>query len=110
MEEMDYSFFVNQRIWFAGEKKPYRVRACDERFSVCTKPMNLLKTVMYTIVDLGRGIRGTENLVFCMGFEDDEDCNDALKRLQSGESEVSRRNFVALDIVRLDAPTLSPVV
>jgi len=36
-----------------------------------------------------------------MGFETDEECNDALDRLQKGESEVSYRNFVVLDIVRV---------
>lgn len=91
-------FKVGQKIKFAKEKRPYTVRACDERFAICTKPFNTQKTVMYTIIDLQRGVRGTEGLVFCMGFENDEACNEALQRLQSGESEVSYRNFIELDI------------
>lgn len=92
-------FSVGAKIKFSSEKKPYTIRACDERFVICTKPFNPKRTVLYTIVDLKEQVRGTENLIFCMGFEDDEDCNEALKRLQSGESEVSHRNRVALDIV-----------
>lgn len=92
---------VGDKIWFAAEKRPYKVMACDERFVVCTKPMNALRTVLYTIIDLQNGIRGTENLIFCLGFEDIEHCNDALKRLQSGGSEVSYRNRIDLDIVKI---------
>lgn len=99
MEKTELKFFVNQRVRFAAYKRPYRVRACDDRFVICTQPFNLKKTVLYTIIDLQQGVRGTENLIFCMGFKSDQDCKDALKRLQNGESEVSRRNMVALDIV-----------
>ncbi len=92
-------FKVGQKIRFSSEKKPYVVRACDERYVICTKPFNPKKTVLYTIIDLKEQIRGTENLIFCMGFESDEDCKEALERLQTGESEVSHRNRVALDVV-----------
>lgn len=44
-------FKRGQKIWFEGEKRPYTVRACDERFAICTKPFNLRKTVLYTIID-----------------------------------------------------------
>ena len=60
---------------------------------------------MYTIIDLMRQIRGTENLVFCMGFEDDEDCKEALQRLQTCESEISHRNNVPLKITRIKVDT-----
>lgn len=93
-------FNKGQKIWFRGEKRPYTVRCCNDRFAICTKPFNLKKTVLYTIVDLIQEIRGTENLVFCMGFESDDNCHDALNRLISGESEVSHRNRVALDIIK----------
>lgn len=86
-----------QRIKFAAETRPYRVRAANERFAVCTKPFNLKGTVLYTIVDLKHGIRGTENLIFCCGFETDEQCREALERLASGDTQVSHRNWVDLD-------------
>lgn len=94
---------VGDKIWFAAEKRPYTVRACDERFIICTKPFNPSHTVQYTIIDLQENIRGTENLIFCMGFESDKDCNKALKRLNdiNHPSEVSHRNRVELDIIKI---------
>lgn len=32
---------VGDKVYFPNEKKPYRVRARDERFIICTKPINL---------------------------------------------------------------------
>jgi len=90
-----------QKIWFKKDVKPYTIRCRNERYLICTKPFNLKKTVIYTIVDLKKGIRGTENLIFCMGFEGDEDCKEALGRLTSEETEVSHRNFVELDITKI---------
>ena len=98
---------VGDKIWFAREKRPYTVKACDERFIICTKPH--FATVMYTIIDLQFDIRGTENLIFCMGFETTELCDEALLRLQTGESEVSYRNRVELDIVKIK-PVTNPKV
>lgn len=89
-------FKIGDKIQFDGERNAYTVRACDSRFLICTKPFNLQKTVLYTIVDLQERIRGTENLVFGMGFETDEDCQEALQRIQSGETEISHRNRVKL--------------
>ena len=88
------------KFWFKGEKRPYTVQASDERFAICTKPFNLKHTVLYTIVDFKENIRGTENLIFCAGFEDKKDCLDALERLQKGKSEISHRNRVPLEITK----------
>jgi hypothetical protein len=74
------------------------VRARSARYIVCTKPFNLKRTVLYTIVDLANRLRGTENLVFGFGQETDEQCLDTLKRLEAGESEISQRNFVRLNV------------
>lgn len=93
------SYKVNDKIFFEGEKKPYKIKACDNRFLICTKPYNLGNTVIYTIVDLQQQIRGTENLMFCHGFETKEQCEEALERLQAGKSEISRSNWVKLNIV-----------
>jgi len=90
------------KIWFAEEKRPYTVRAKSDRFIVCTKPMACLHTVLYTVVDLQENIRGTENLIFGFGAETDEQCREMLERLESGESEITRRNRVPLNITRQD--------
>ena len=102
MAGVTHSFSVGQKVFFAKEKRPYTVQACDERFAICTKPFNLKQTVLYTIIDPERQVRGTENLIFCMGFETTNDCQEALGRLQSGESEVSYRNWCHLDVVRVE--------
>lgn len=84
------------KIRFAEEKQRYTVRAAGPRFAVCTKPFNLRRTVLYTVVYIDEGIRGTENLVFGLGAETDEQCQGMLERLESGETEVSHRNRVPL--------------
>lgn len=99
IEELNNLYKTGDKIKFAEEKRPYKIRACNERFLVCTKPFNPKHTVMYTIVDLKENVRGTESLIFCMGFETDEECKEALERLISGETEVSYRNRIQLNIV-----------
>lgn len=90
------------KIKFRNEKQAYTVRACNSRFVICTKPFNPRRTVIYTIVDLVEKVRGPENLIFCMGFESDQDCRDALARLtdknEVERTEVSHRHRVPLDI------------
>lgn len=92
---------AGQRVWFNGEARPYRVRASNGRFAVCTKPFNLRRTVLYTVVDEDEKVRGTENLVFGLGAETDEQCRAMLVRLVAGETCVSHRNRVPLDVKRV---------
>lgn len=94
-------YFTGQKIKFESERQSYTIRACDDRFLICTKPFNVKKTVLYTIVDLHDKIRGTEGTIFCRGFEQDKQCAEALKRVQSGDSLVSFRNRIALDIRKI---------
>jgi len=101
MNSAKINFKTGQKVYFPDEKRPYKIRACNERFAVCTKPYNPMRTVLYTIIDLKRDVRGRENLIFGMGFETDEQCNEALHRLASGETEVSYRHFVDLDIDKI---------
>lgn len=89
---------VGDKVYVPREKRPYRVRARDERFIICTKPYNPKRTVLYFIVDLKERVRGPDNMVFCSGYESDEDCAERLEELQSGEIEVSWRRHVDLDI------------
>lgn len=103
---------VGSRITFAEERNAYTVRARGERYLVCTKPFAPLRTVLYTVVDLLENVRGTENLIFGMGAETDKDCDAMLRRLEGVAdefsefmpTEVSYRNRVPLNIVRVRAP------
>lgn len=92
------SFFPGDKIKFQEESQQYTIRACDKRFLICTKPFNPKHTVIYTIVDLLNGIRGTENLVFGFGAETDEQCQEMLLRLQTNKSSISHRNQIPLKI------------
>jgi hypothetical protein len=91
-------FKVGEKVKFTSEKRRYTVRAAGARFAVLNKPFNPKNTVLYTVVDLEEGVRGTENLVFGAGAETDEHCVEMLKRLESGQTEVSHRNRVNIDI------------
>lgn len=89
---------VGNKVYVPGEKRPYTVRARDERFIICTKPYNPQHTVLYFIVDLEKRRRGPDNMVFCSGYETDEHCLERLKELQSGTIELSYRRSIPLDI------------
>lgn len=98
---------VGAKIKFAEEKQKYTVRASNVAFAICTKPMNAKKTVLYTIVDWQNNIRGAENLVFGYGAETDEECQEMLERLTQGETQVSSRNQVPLNIEIYDFKYIS---
>jgi len=100
---------VGDKIKFAGDKQRYTVQARDERFLICTRPFNLKATTLYTVVDLKEDVRGAENVVFGLGYETRQQCKEALDRFASGESEVSHRNRVPLDIAEPDPATTSLV-
>jgi hypothetical protein len=89
---------IGDKIYIPDQKKPYRVRARDERYIICTKPYNPKHTVLYFIIDLEDKWRGPDNMIFCSGYETDEDCQERLKELQNGEIEVSQRRGIPLDI------------
>ena len=85
-------------VYVPCEVRPYRVKCRDERYIICTKPYNPQRTVMYFIIDLERQMRGPDNMVFCSGYETQEQCEERLKELQDGRIEVSSRHGIPLDI------------
>ncbi len=97
---------VGTRIWIDDEIKPYRVRARNENFLVCTKPFNPRRTTLYCIIDLINGVRGPENFIFGHGAETDEQCEAMVRRLQNGLSEISSRRMVDLKTTRIEPPAL----
>lgn len=113
---------VGDKIWFAEEVQGYTVRARNNRFIICTKPFNPKRTVLYTIIDLEREVRGPCNMIFGPGFETDEQIEGAMQRLQNhcdnnhigkinlpgipemeyqASMEVTHRNFVPLVIHKI---------
>lgn len=87
---------VGDKVYVPKEKKPYRVKARDDRYIICTKPC--FGTVLYFIVDLKERWRAPDNMVFCFGYETEEQCKERLAELQSGKIELSRRRGIPLDI------------
>lgn len=72
---------VGDRVKFVEERNSYIVQARNNRFLVCNRPFPLRNTVLYTIVDLYKQIRGTENLIFGFGAETQKECEEMLARL-----------------------------
>lgn len=89
---------VGDKVYIPNEKKPYKVRARDDRYIICTKPFNLRHTFWYFIVDLVDKWRAPDNMIFCSGYETDEDCQERLIELQNGKIELSSRRGIPLDI------------
>lgn len=90
---------VGDKVRFIPEKRPYTIKAKSNKFLICTKPFNLKKTVLYTIIDLERIVRGANNQVFNgYDYTVDKDIQECLNDLESGKLEVSHRNCLKLDI------------
>ena len=89
------TFKQGMKIWFDGERNGYTIRACNERYLVCTKPYNLRKdTVIYSMVDLWEGIRGKDGYVFSpYNYYDQEDCDSYLEDITNGKVSVSRHHI-----------------
>ena len=69
---------VGDKVYIPNHKRPFRVRARDDRYIICTKPFNAQHTVIYFIVDLVDKWRAPDNLIFGLGYETDEDCEERL--------------------------------
>lgn len=84
------------KVFIDTEKMPYKVQCRNDRYIICTKPYNPKRTVFYFIVDLLDGVRGTDDRVFCFGYETTDQCKERLKDLESGRIGVSMRNRVTI--------------
>lgn len=92
---------VGDKVYFDNQRQGFTVRARDERFLICVKPFNARHTVLYSIVDLDRGVRGRDNLVFSTGYETQERIDENMDRLRAGQMEVSHRHHVQLRIAKV---------
>jgi len=90
---------IGDKIKFIPEKQKYTIKEKSDRYLICTKPFNLKKTVLYTIVDLKRLVRGTNDRIFnSYDYAVQEDIDECLRDLELEQIEVSHRNCVKLDI------------
>ena len=84
---------VGDKIYIPNETTPYEVQARDERYIICTNSENY-----YFIIDLVEIWRAPDDMVFCSGYETQEDCINRLLELQRGEIGLSVRRVLPLDI------------
>jgi hypothetical protein len=82
---------VGDSVQFAESKRWWRVRATSDRYVILTSPFNLRHTVLYTIIDWERGVRGPDDMVFGFGYETPEQIAENMDRLLAGDMEVSHR-------------------
>jgi hypothetical protein len=89
---------TGDRVRFYSEEDDciYTVQCRSENFIICTAPCPEQQSVWYSIIDLERGVRGTDNMVFGNGYETPEQCASRLEELVAGDMEVSYRNNVPL--------------
>lgn len=122
--EFDHQLAVGDRVRFGPYKRAMTVRAVTTggRFAILTMPFPPKSTVIYTVIDFERGVRGCDDH-YGLGYEDDQQVADALAAFQATEddlpgqrareaeargetswpsvlaAEVSHRKYVPLDIV-----------
>lgn len=97
---------VGDSVQFRESRRWWKVRAVSERFVILTSPFNLRRTVLYSIIDWRRGVRGPDDH-YGVGYETDEEIAEALRRLRlpehaDGWIEVSwRAHSIRVDITRI---------
>lgn len=90
---------IGDKIKFETEKQRYTVKAKSDRFLICTKPFNPKKTCLYTIIDLDRLVRGTNDRIFNpYDYMIQEDIDECMEDLISGKVEATHRNCILLDV------------
>lgn len=100
-KEIEYckSLKMGDKVKFKPERQRYTVKAKSDRFIICTKPFNIQKTCLYTIIDLERLVRGTNDRIFNpYDYMIQEDIEECLRDLESVRVEVTHRNCVMLDV------------
>lgn len=112
------NFVVDAVITFVDEPEtPYTVQAANEKWAVCTRPatqkdfedfefedLNVAsatyESVMYSIVDLEKKVRGPDFWVFGKyDYTQRSGCERCLKELSLGVCQMSRRNSAQFSLI-----------
>ena len=89
---------LGDKIKLGNQKQRFTVKAINNRYAILTKPFNLKHTVIYTIIDFKERKRNRNNLVFNIyDYSKQEDIDQCLKDLESGEVELSYRGIRELE-------------
>lgn len=89
------------KVKWIDEKQRFKVISRNDRYIIVAKPYNLQKNCCkYSILDLENMECSTDNLVFGIyDYLDKKDCKEALKDLENGEMELSRRRVAKIEDV-----------
>jgi len=97
--ELEKTLKVGDKIYFVNENRPMVIKARTERYAIVTKPFNLQKTVLYSIIDFQNQKKAPNNMVFnSYDYKNQADIERCLLDLESGKIELSRRHGIDLDI------------
>lgn len=115
----------NQKIYFVGEKLPYKVIAISDRYAVVSRKLNKRQDAdllhhrvekgayntfteafndnkenpIYSLIDFHINFRAPHNPIFkFLDYSDEINCEKAIKMLESGEIELSHKNNTSLNI------------
>ena len=120
---------LDSKILFSNENIAFTVKAIDERFAICTRKFDkkedksivdyqvemgayiskkeaqksLKDEIIYTIIDFKNNVKSTDHWTFGkFDYKVQSDIEQCLSELNSGETELSRRNQVPLSIKLVD--------
>lgn len=76
------------KVKLADTVSKWTVRAVTKhgRFVILTQPFNLKRTVLYTVIDFDRGVRGRDDM-YGVGYETDDNIARAIHQFQHTEDD-----------------------
>lgn len=87
---------VGDKVRLFGQKKRFNVMAKSDRYMIFSKPM--FGESLYSIFDFEDEWLAPDNLVFGIyDYNKREDAEEALKALENGEIELSRRHGISFE-------------
>ena len=87
---------VGDKVKLFGQRRRFNVMAKDDRYMIFSKPV--FGTFLYTIFDFEDRWIAPDNLIFGLyHYDKREEAEKALKALEDGEIELSRRRGISFD-------------
>ena len=115
----------NDKVFFKNEKLAYEVKAISERYAVVSRKLHRREdsdllhhevrmgaylsfteafdacknNPVYSLLDFQENVKAPDNLILeYFDYSNEEDCEEAIKWLEQGKMELSRRNRIDLEI------------
>lgn len=99
---------TGDRLKFDGDHRWWTVRAVSAHFAALTRQAEFRPAGVrcYTVLDWRNGVRGPCNLIgqgYGDGSYTEPECAEMLARFESGDLEVSQRNWVPIEVTAASA-------